>query len=350
MVCSTLVNYPNKSNRGGIMRRFAFRAFIFSLNLVAFSSAFGQLRSSTEPVEIRGQLRYARGGAPAPNVVVRLESLNGGYVGEERTDNLGKFRFPNLLPIQYFVNVRQPGFKEIQREVNLVMIPSDYIQLQLVPEESGPATATANSAKLLDARVPLEARKEFEKGEAALLNPKRIDEGIVHLQKALQIYPNFVEAELRLGTVYMDRREWDQAEQALKRALEIEPKAANAQFALGAMYLQQEKFDAAEHVLLKGLAIEYRSWQGHFTLGRVYWNRKSSGDLVKAGRQIALTLQLNPDLADAHLMAGNIFLRANKPDDAVPEFEDYLRLAPKGEFAKQVRETIQKLQRSQRQK
>ncbi len=100
-------------------------SFVFPLAAV---SAFGQMRSSTEPVEIRGQLRYERSGAPAANVVVRLESLSGGYVGEEQTDNLGKFRFPNLLPIQYFVNIRRFGFKEIQYEVNLVMVHSAYIQ------------------------------------------------------------------------------------------------------------------------------------------------------------------------------------------------------------------------------
>src|SRR6266550_7810119 len=147
-------------------------SFVFPL---AAGSAFGQLRSSTEPVEIRGQLRYARGGAPAANVVVRLESLNGGYVGEEQTDNLGKFRFPNLLPIQYFINIRHFGFKEIQHEVNLVMIPSAYIQLSLLPDESVSGGGSTNSTKLVNANVPAEARKEFEKGELLLLNDKKVD-------------------------------------------------------------------------------------------------------------------------------------------------------------------------------
>jgi cytochrome c-type biogenesis protein CcmH/NrfG len=337
----------NEYGRGGFMRRLGLQTFILTLVFpCALSSALGQIHSSTEPIEIRGQLRYALGNAPAANVLVRLESLNGGYVGEESTDNLGKFRFPNLLPIQYFVNVRHPGFKEIQREVNLVMIPSDYIQLQLLPEDSNSGSAPTSSAKLVNANVPAEARKEFEKGELALLNPKKLDEGISHLEKALQIYPNFVEAALRLGAAYMDEQQWDKAEQALRRALEIEPKAVNAQFALGAMYLRQGRYDDAEKTLLKGLSTENRSWQGHFTLGRVYWTRNGTGDLSKAGRQIAWTIQLNPDLADAHLLAGNIFLRAHRPDDAVVQFQDYLRLAPKGEFAGQALEMIQKLQHS----
>lgn len=327
---------------------------IFSIVCILFLSAFSALaqqagHSTTEPIEIRGQIRYT-GNAPADNVLVRLESLAGGYVGEERTDRLGKFRFASLLPIQYILNIRHPGYQEIRREVNLVMVPSDYIQLQLVPDNPGSRGATIFSSKLVDANVPAEARKEFEKGELALLNHKKIDEGISHLEKAIQIYPRFIEAQLRLGTAYMDRHQWDKAEHALKRTLEINPKAVNAHFALGAMYLQQKRFDESEKVLLRGLVIENRSWQGHFTLGRVYWTRNAPGDLVKAARQVAVTLQLNPDFAEAHLLAGNIWVRANHRAEALLEFQEYLRLAPKGEFAAQTRETMQKLKMPKGQK
>lgn len=329
------------------MRRTTFA--IFTISCFFLLSAFSALaqHSSTEPIEIRGQVRFARGGAPAANVVVRLESLAGGYVGEEQTDNLGKFRFPGLLPIQYFVNIRHFGFKEIKHEVNLVMDPSSYIQLTLLPDDSNSGGASTYSPMLVNANVPAEARKEFEKGVTALLNDKKFDEGIVHLEKAIKIYPPFIEAQLRLGTAYLDVHQWDKAEQALKRALEIDPKAVNAHFALGAMYVQQKRFDEAAKVLLRGLEIENRSWQGHFTLGRVYYTRNAQGDLVKAARQVAVTLQLNPDFAEAHLLAGNIWMRANKRPEALSEFEEYVRLAPKGEFAAQTRETMQKIKMSQ---
>src|SRR5262245_8134558 len=199
------------------MRYRIFGAFIGGIVIILSSSSLSaqvNRHSSTEPIEIRGQVRFARGNAPAENVLVRLESVNGGYVGEERTDRLGKFRFPNLLPIQYFVSLRHPGFLEIRREVNLVMVPSDYIQLTLVPEDPTANTSTVYSPKIIDANVPPEARKEFEKAQAALANNRKPQEGIPHLEKAVQIYPRFVEAELQLGTLYMDVQQWDKAEQA----------------------------------------------------------------------------------------------------------------------------------------
>ena len=79
-----------------------------SLLITSALSVLAQLRSPTEPAEIRGQLRYARGSAPANEIVVRLDQLTGGLVEEVRTDRMGKFRFSNLSPVQYRIVVRHP--------------------------------------------------------------------------------------------------------------------------------------------------------------------------------------------------------------------------------------------------
>jgi Flp pilus assembly protein TadD len=311
---------------------------LISLGVV---SAVAQVHSASEPIEISGQIRFASNGTPVPNIVVRLEALSGGLVNEEVTDRLGKFRFSSLSPVQYFVTVRLPGYREVRREVNLIMQSSDFVQIQLVPENSDTETPLRNT-KVLDAHVPPEARSEFEKGETAL-EKNKLAEGILHLEKAIAIYSNFPEAQIELGTAYMDAKEWNKAELALKQAIELAPNASNAFFALGELYLQQKKYSEAEKQLRQGLGIDNRSWRGHFALGRVYW---ASSDVKQAAKQIALTLQLNPDLADAHLLAGNILLRGGKREDARTEFEAYLRLAPKGEFAKQVETILQKMKAS----
>ena len=312
---------------------------LISLGVV---SAGAQIHSASEPIEIRGQVRFATNSTPVPNIVVRLEALSGGLVNEEVTDRLGKFRFSSLSPVQYFVTVRLSGYREVRREVNLIMQSSDFVQIQLVPETSETETPP-RTTKVLDANVPPEARNEFEKGETALLEKNKLAEGILHLEKAIAIYPNFPEAQIELGTAYMDAKEWDKAELALKQALELAPNTSNAFFALGELYLQQKKYSEAEKRLRQGLKIENRSWRGHFALGRTYW---ASSDIKQAAKQIALTLQLNPDLADAHLFAGNILLRGGKREDARTEFEAYLRLAPKGEFATQVKQILQKMKTS----
>jgi len=307
--------------------------------------AGSQIHSSGEPAEIRGQLRYAAGGAPAADVVVRLDQLSGGFVNEVRTDRLGKFRITNLSPIQYQIIIRHPGYQEIQREVNLVMQSSDYLQLQLVEEQNFALTAKPLMSGILNANVPAEARKEFERGEV-LVNSgdrKKMADGVAHFERAIALYPDFLEAKLKLGTTHMDLKEWSEAEKVLVAANKAHPQNANVLFALGELFLQQKKTDEAEKILRQGLEVEPRSWPGHFTLGRLYYD---SGDIVKGARQVAIALQLNPNFAEAHLLAGNIFLRARKPAEAQAEFEEYLRLSPNGQYAGQTKEILQKIKKS----
>jgi tetratricopeptide (TPR) repeat protein len=326
------------------MLRHACPILVLLLFLLANSpSTPAQLRQSGE---IRGQVRYSQGGAPAVDVVVRLEQLSGGSLNEARTDRLGRFTFSNLARIQYHVVIRHFGYKEIQREVNLIMASSDYLQLQLVSDEAKPTPAKVS--KILDASVPPQARKEFEKAEVLLATGEkaRMSEGVQHLEKAIVIYPSFLEAKLRLGTTYMDLMQWSQAEKILRQANEAHPRTPNILFALGELLLQQEKSGEAEKVLREGLQLEPRSWQGRFTLGRLYWH---NNDIVKAGRQVGLAIQLNPMLAEAHLLAGNIFLRARKNQEAEFEFEEYLRLAPKGKYASDTKQVLQKIKKARAQ-
>ena len=300
--------------------------------------------SSNQPVQITGYLRYANG-SPANEIVVRLDKLSGGYVTEMRTDRLGKFRFSGLSPQQYFVVIRHPGYQDISREVNLVMVPSENLQLALIPDPTdvGNKPPPASSKLVLDASVPADARKEFEKADAVLATQRKEKtvEALVHLRKALMLYPKFLEAQLKLGAAYMDLQQWDNAEQALKRALEINPKTVNAFLALGEVYSHQKKYSEAEKALREGLIIEDRSWRGHFALARLYYTK---GDLAKAARQVGLTIQLNDGFPDAHLLAANIHLKVNNRQDALEQFREYLRLAPKGEFAAQARQAVEKLQ------
>jgi hypothetical protein len=70
------------------------------------------------------------------------------------------------------------------------------------------------------------------------------------------------------------------------------------------------------------------------------------GEVMKAGGPIGMTLQLKPDLAEAHLLAGNILLRVNQNERALVEYREYLRLAPKGEFVGQVQELVRKVEKT----
>jgi tetratricopeptide (TPR) repeat protein len=313
-----------------------------ALALCACAPAWAQQRTSI-PVTVHGQVRYNPGGAPADNVNVRLELFSGGIQAETQTDRLGKFNFTNLAPGIYYVKVHKPNYIDTQQQVDLQTNTSDYILLQLTYDKAAEVTQRQAPPAVINAGVPVAARAEFVAGQTALLSAGNVDEGIAHLERAVALYPAYLEAQLLLGTAYMDRKDWVRAESTLRRALTLDARTTGALFALGEVYRQQRKYKEAEQALLAGLKLNPNSVGGHFALGRVYYEQ---GHVAKAGPHVGRALQLKPDFAEGHLIAGNILLRARQPENALVEFEEYLRLAPNGEYAERARAAAQKIRRA----
>lgn len=294
--------------------------------------------SANPTIEISGQVRSAEGGVPIKNASVRVERFSGGTVDQIATDNTGKFRFTNLPRGYYNVTVLAPGFNTAQQQADLQVLFRAFLMFELILDKS----ANVILPEVIDARVPAAARDAYAKAREALRN-KNEKEAIPHLERAIFRYPDFLEAQLLLATSHMDLRNWDKAETALNRALEIKPDSVAAVISLGEVYWRQKRYDLAEKALLEGLKLDSKLWHGYFTLGRLYWEK---GDIAKAGSAVGRTLELKPDFAEAHLVAGNILLRLNQQQRALVEYQEYLRLEPKGSFAAQARELVQKLSKS----
>ncbi len=290
---------------------------------------------SPNSFEVVGQVKLANTGLPGARIPVRLERFGGGLVDQIDTDSTGRFRFGNIQRGYYRVIVNAPGFRPAQQDADLQVMFRAFLVFELTPASAVPNTLL----DVIDARAPAEAREELVRGREAL-GKKSYAEAIAHLQKAITSYPAFYEAHLLLGAALVDEREWQKAEPVFQRALELKATSAPAMLSLGEIYWRQKRFDEAERTLLAGLKLDDKSWHGYFTLARLYWDREN---IAKAAPAIGHTLQLKPDFAEAHLLAGNILLKVNQPERALAEYQEYLRLEPKGEFAAQARDLVAKL-------
>ena len=297
---------------------------------------------NSQTFEVSGEVRFADTGVSATSAQVRIERFSGGLIDQIVTDNRGRFRFPNLQRGYYKVIVNAPGYKTSQQDADMQVLFRVFLVFELVADSAKGASGLPLLTDVIDARVPAEARADFDKGHAALLKTN-YKEGIAYLEKASLSYSNFYEAQLLLGIAFLDMKEWENAEKSLVRALEIKPQTAAAMIYLGEVYWRQKRNNDAEQTLLEGLKLDEKSWHGQFTLGRLYWDM---GEIAKAGGPIGKTLQLKPDLAEAHLLAGNILLRVHQRERALVEYREYLRLAPKGEFVPQVQELVRKVEKT----
>ena len=328
------------------MLRLVHRTLPAIVLLLIAAPAFAQRDRDTytgagQTIEITGEVRVTDTSTSAQGIQVRLERFSGGVVDQMPTDSRGRFRFINLQRGYYRVIITSPGFRPTQQDADLQVVSRAYLVFDLVGDKLKSASGAADLTDVVDARVPPEARTEFIRGREAL-SKKSEQDAIAHFQKALFIYPEFFEAQLLLSTALMDLREWQRAETVILRALQIKSENATSVLALGEVYWREKRYDEAERTLLDGLKLDEKNWHGNFTLARLYWDK---GDPVKAGPFIGRTLQLKPDFAEAHLLAGNILLRLNQHQRAQFEYEEYLRLAPHGDYADEARELLKKLRK-----
>jgi tetratricopeptide (TPR) repeat protein len=340
--------------------RILFRSVFAVIFVSGVLGVFGQSAGGFS-FQINGQVRYADSKAPAANAIVRVERVNGGMAGQQVTDNSGKFSFTGLAGQMYTVTIHAPGFREVRQDIDLLTANTGYVNAYLVKDESAVGNSSRSTQPLLnppviDSNVPLEAQKEYaaakpliDSGESA-----KITRAIIHLDKAIALYPKYTEAHLARGLAYMDIREWSRAEGSLRTALEVTPEAVTAYWALGEVYTRQKKWTDAEAILTKGIALNGGVAQGHFALADVYWEMAPTvkdeaafkRSLENSWKEVRRALELDPRHARAHLLAGNLLLKARKPQEALSHFETYLKLEPKGSLADQTKTLVQKIKQA----
>jgi tetratricopeptide (TPR) repeat protein len=334
-----------------------------TVSLVALAGfVFGQVEPRVPTnftLQINGQVRYAATHQPADNVLVRVESFSGGIVSQGTTDRTGKFSFAGLVGQQYVVTVHTPGYVDVHERVDLLTSNSGYLLIDLIEDKNALGSNSGRNPELKgivaapDPNVPEAAYADFERGRKLLYSGDQdsAKNAIKELEKAVAIYPKYLEAHILLGLAYMDLQDWSKAENTLKAATALDQRASTAYFALGEVYLREKKYSDAQSAVTDGLKLNPDNAQAHFTLAKLLWETApSSSDETHfrqnaegAWKEVARALTLDPKLGEAHLLAGNMLLRAGRNVDALTHFEQYLKLEPKGRYAADTTAVVKKL-------
>jgi len=203
----------------------------------------------------------------------------------------------------------------------------------------GPSTGAGPSKE--DAAKTVALKKLFEEGVASS-KAGNFDEAIAKFTEASLLVPppGCFDCYYNIGYNYMQKKEYDKAEEAYLKAVEMKPNYAEAYNGLATVYNAQKKFDKALEASSK--AAEYASAAGpggaggsggvdaEYNQGVIAWN---AGKIPEAAEHFQKVIFMKPDHADAHYQLGMAFVNQNKLAEAVPMFEKYLELAPTGQFA-----------------
>src|ERR1700756_5726772 len=323
-------------------------AFLNLLFAAVFLSCCLSLAQRTPEVRtyIRGSVRDAVTHRALERVVVMVDAEDSGYAGQSETDASGRFEIQGLGPSSYRVSVRLPGYVPMVQHVSLTTNPMSYLSFELrpIPGHEAPLLAPEGPDAVLNVRlaaVPEKARKEFTKAHELWQQGKDPQDGIEHLNKAIRVYPRFADAYVMLATLYMQQSKAREANSALDHAIEIDPKLPEARFTLGSLQNSQKDYAAAEKTLSEGLRLDERSPQGHYELAKTYW---AMGRWQDAEPHALRTVTLQPGMAPVHVLLGNIALRKHDARRALREFQEYLRLDPKGPMAEGTEAIVKRIQ------
>jgi len=156
----------------------------------------------------------------------------------------------------------------------------------------------------------------------------RYDQAIGHLQRAIQLKPDYAPAINTLGNTYSAMGQWDKAIETYEKiiedafygtphfalsnmgvayyqkkdyaraehyfleALRLNPDFINALAGLGTMYIDQGRYDEAVVKLARAVRKDPKVGKLHFELGRAY---RGQGDTVQARAEFAKAAELAPD-------------------------------------------------------
>jgi Flp pilus assembly protein TadD len=133
-----------------------------------------------------------------------------------------------------------------------------------------------------------------------LLRKGKVDEAILHCQRALQIKPDYAEARSNLGFAFLQKGQVDEAISNYRKALKIKPAYAGTQNNLGNAFLLKGRVDEAIACYQRAIEIEPGYAEAH---GDLCLSFLQKGELDKALAQCDIALQMKPALVET-LSAG----------------------------------------------
>ena len=320
------------------------RYFVYTaaLLLVASVCATAQVGGKDSFVsQVRGQVFLENGRPAGQGIQVQLMPGSGGVSQEAQTDSSGKFFFAGLAPVRYTIRVHMTGFNDATEEFDMSVESSHYSHLTLRSTGDSSAAPPSGIVAVLPSDMPETAKTEFNAGYQVIVSGKDFGKAIPHLKKTVEAYSRYAPAYLLLGTAYARTDKLDDAIPALQKAIELDPKSADAYTVLGGIYNGQKKFPEAEQNLTKAVELAPNSFDAQYQLGRaLYYEQKAP----EAQQHLQAALQADPNSAEAHIYMGNVQLRLRNADGALKEFQEGVRLGPKGPMAEPARQMISKIQ------
>jgi tetratricopeptide (TPR) repeat protein len=316
------------------------RTFIICTLLLGLVLA--SLPAAAQTGQVRGKVVDAKN-QPVDGATVTIEATDGmGRRFVVKTNRRGEYVQIGLPPGQYKLTAEKDKLSQsFDQRVGLDAAEVNFT----LTATSAAASMSPEDRKKAEERVA-SVKANFAAGVAAT-NAGNFDEAIAKFNAVLAEAPKCSECYLNIASVHLRKKEYDQAEAMYKKSLEINPNASEAYNGLASVYNAQKKFDQAAEASAMASKLGAAAGGGGnasavFNQGVIAWN---ASKIPEAKKAFAEAVKLDPTLADAHYWLGMANLNEGNMAEAATAFEEYLKLAPSGQYAEQAKGVLAQIKK-----
>jgi tetratricopeptide (TPR) repeat protein len=256
---------------------------------------------------------------------------------EAISDRYGVFFRNNLEPGQWNLDAEKWGKVGMLYNVAVVADEKRVISDLVMRDPGAPPdyeTTTMSRDKIdeYNARMA-ELQVLFTQVETDIAG-KNYDEALTKLTTIASELDRCAACYTQMGNVYRQMGDPAAAEEAYKQALDFDPSLAEVYSVLAAMYAGQQRYDESDAMTEKANELFGASGSSDpktvYNQGVMLWNQNK---FAEAEAQFKRAVELDPKMAEAQYQYAMTLINQNKLAEAKTPLEEYLRLAPDGEYA-----------------
>ena len=307
------------------------------LLMFAILCAWGE----TDRYELLGRL------LPATRASVWLDGATAPFEESTLADDDGHFRFRGLLAGTYTLGAFVPGRGEMRRTIEVGPSHADARKrIELTVEmrdgefESRGILRRGAIVSARELAIPERAHREYEEAEKRLAR-RDVEGAVAHLDRAVELAPQFSEAWNHLGTIAYQARDYTRAESCFRKALQADPADFQPLVNLGGVSINLSKFEQALQYNLYAALARPNDALANSQLGMSYFYL---GKLDLAHKYLTAAKRLDPaHFSHPQLMLAEIYLRRQDRAAAAGELEEFLQYHPDSPEAGQIKEKLAQL-------
>ncbi|HTQ53617.1 MAG TPA: tetratricopeptide repeat protein [Bryobacteraceae bacterium] len=291
--------------------------------------------------EVRGRL------VPGTRATVWLHGATAPFEANTLADDDGHFRFRDIEAGAYVLGAFVPGRGEMRRTIEVG--PGEARagnRIELVVElhdgefESRDSLRRSAMVSAKELAIPASARHEYEEAVRNLARHE-VDAATGHLQRAVEMAPQFAEAWNHLGTIAYQTHDFPRAESCFRKALAADPSSFQPLVNLGGVLINLNKFDEALKYNLFAALSHPSDALANVQLGMSYFFLNK---LDLAQKYLTAARRIDPaHFSHPQLILAQIDLRRNDRAGAAAELAEFLQYHPDSPQKDKIRDDIARL-------